>query len=55
MAELAKKPDGVSMFGNDFDRLLLEVEFQTEDRLRVKLSPIGVERYEVRILGLWQI
>lgn len=36
-----------SYFGQDFPLVRFEVEFQTDSRLRVKLSPLSVERYEV--------
>eukprot|EP00094_Tigriopus_californicus_P002589 TCALIF_02501-PA protein Name:"Similar to Gaa Lysosomal alpha-glucosidase (Rattus norvegicus)" AED:0.10 eAED:0.10 QI:0/0.75/0.55/0.88/0.75/0.77/9/17/845 len=38
-----------SYFGQDFSLVRFEVEFQTESRLRVKLSPLSAERYEVPI------
>lgn len=44
--ELAR--NGETNFVPDhFDEVVLEAEFHTEDRLRIKISPKGLQRYEV--------
>eukprot|EP00095_Tigriopus_kingsejongensis_P002729 maker-scaffold226_size249562-snap-gene-1.14 protein:Tk02729 transcript:maker-scaffold226_size249562-snap-gene-1.14-mRNA-1 annotation:"maltase- intestinal-like" len=48
-ATLERNLVDVSYFGEDFPQVKLAVEFQSDHRLRVKLSPLDVERYEVPI------
>ncbi|NXP02893.1 SUIS protein, partial [Thinocorus orbignyianus] len=41
------KRQTLSLFGNDISPVVLEVEFQTKDRLRFKLYDPNQERFEV--------
>ena len=40
---------GESLYGGDFPTVTLEVEYQTRERLRVRLVPTGQERWKVPI------